>query len=74
VLMPVYNESETLQAIISRVLAAPVDLDIDIDNVCVDDDSADNSLNLLNELASADPGNLAMKRSMPGTIRSMRIR
>ncbi len=52
VLMPVYNESRTLRTIVTRVLASPVDLDIEL--VCVDDYSSDNSLEILRELAAAD--------------------
>lgn len=53
VLMPVYNESRTLRTIVKRVLESPVDMDIEL--VCVDDASSDNSLAILNELAAADP-------------------
>lgn len=50
--MPVYNESRTLRTIVERVLASPVDADIEL--VCVDDCSTDNSLDILNELAAKD--------------------
>jgi glycosyltransferase involved in cell wall biosynthesis len=52
VLMPVYNESRTLRTIVRRVLDAPVDLEIEI--VAVDDESSDDSLAILEELAAAD--------------------
>lgn len=52
VLMPVYNESRTLRTIVERVLKAPVDLEIEL--VCVDDHSSDDSLQILNELAGQD--------------------
>ncbi len=52
VLMPVYNESRTLRTIVQRVLDAPVDLEIEL--VCVDDCSKDNSLSILRELEAAD--------------------
>jgi glycosyltransferase involved in cell wall biosynthesis len=52
VLMPVYNESRTLRSIVERVLAAPVDVDLEI--VCVDDCSTDRSLEILRELAARD--------------------
>ena len=52
VLMPVYNESRTLRTIVQRVLASPVDCEIEL--VCVDDCSRDNSLEILRELAAHD--------------------
>jgi len=53
VLMPVYNEARTLRTIVERVLASPVDCDIQL--VCVDDCSQDNSLQILEELAANEP-------------------
>lgn len=53
VLMPVYNEARTLRTIIDRVLAAPVDLELEL--VAVDDCSSDASLSILRELAAGDP-------------------
>jgi len=52
VLMPVYNEARTLRTIVQRVLASPVDCEIEL--VCVDDCSGDNSLEILRELATHD--------------------
>ena len=52
VLMPVYNEARTLRTIVGRVLEAPIDLEIEL--ICVDDCSNDNSLAILHELAAAD--------------------
>jgi glycosyltransferase involved in cell wall biosynthesis len=51
--MPVYNEARTLRTIVQRVLASPVDCDIEL--VCVDDCSRDNSLEILRELAADEP-------------------
>jgi glycosyltransferase involved in cell wall biosynthesis len=51
--MPVYNESRTLRTIVERVLTSPVETQIEL--VCVDDCSRDNSLEILQELAAADP-------------------
>ena len=53
VLMPVFNEARTLDAIVERVLSAPVDMEIEL--VCVDDCSTDDSLSVLNHLAESDP-------------------
>jgi glycosyltransferase involved in cell wall biosynthesis len=52
VLMPVYNESRTLRTIVGKVLAAPVEMEIEL--LCVDDCSSDNSLAILQELAAED--------------------
>jgi glycosyltransferase involved in cell wall biosynthesis len=53
VLMPVYNESRTLRTIVAKVLDSPVDAEIEL--VCVDDCSKDDSLAILNELAASNP-------------------
>ncbi|MDX1429278.1 MAG: glycosyltransferase, partial [Rhodothermales bacterium] len=53
VLMPVFNESRTLRTIVGRVMAAPVEADLEL--VCVDDYSTDDSLSILRELAEEDP-------------------
>lgn len=52
VLMPVFNEARTLRTIVSRVLASPVEMDLEL--VCVDDGSTDDSLNILQQLAEGD--------------------
>jgi glycosyltransferase involved in cell wall biosynthesis/phospholipid N-methyltransferase len=52
VLMPVYNESRTLRAIVRRVLDSPVDADIEL--IAVDDASTDRSYEILCELAASD--------------------
>lgn len=53
VLMPVFNESRTLRTIVARVLDSPVDCEIEL--VCVDDCSRDNSLEILTDLSERDP-------------------
>ena len=53
VLMPVYNEARTLRTIVSRVLASPVKLPIEL--ICIDDGSRDRSVEILETLAAADP-------------------
>ncbi len=53
VLMPVFNESRTLRTIVARVLDAPVECEIEL--ICVDDCSKDDSLVILRELAADDP-------------------
>jgi glycosyltransferase involved in cell wall biosynthesis/phospholipid N-methyltransferase len=52
VLMPIYNERWTLSRIVSRVLASPVSLELEL--VAVDDGSTDGSRELLQKLAAKD--------------------
>ena len=52
VLVPVYNESRTLETIADRILCSPVDLDLEV--VMVDDGSADESWEIMQRLADAD--------------------
>ncbi len=51
VVMPVYNERETLRAVVERVLAVPLELEL----ICVDDGSRDGSREILAELQSQYP-------------------
>jgi glycosyltransferase involved in cell wall biosynthesis len=53
VLMPIYNESRTLRTIIGRVLLSPSPLPVEL--ICVDDASRDQSWEILQQLAAADP-------------------
>jgi len=46
VVMPVYNERRTLQAVVERVLTVPLDMEL----ICVDDGSGDGSREILSEL------------------------
>ena len=48
VIMPVYNESSTLCAVVERVLAVPQEIEL----ICVDDGSRDGSREILAELQS----------------------
>jgi glycosyltransferase involved in cell wall biosynthesis len=50
VVMPVYNERATLAAVIERVLAVPLDIEL----ICVDDGSKDGSRQILSDMASRD--------------------
>lgn len=52
ILVPIYNESGTLESAIARVLAAPISLAVEL--VCVDDGSTDGSWEILSRLAAAD--------------------
>lgn len=54
VVMPVYNEKNTLLEIIRRVLAAPLDIDREL--ILVDDCSRDGTLDLYPQLDRAFPG------------------
>jgi glycosyltransferase involved in cell wall biosynthesis len=77
VLMPVYNEARTLRTIVHRVLASPVDCDIEL--VCVDDCSTDSSFEILRELAAVDsrivviaqPVNMGKGRAIRTAIEAM---
>ena len=46
VVMPIYNERQTLRPVVERVLAAPLELEL----ICVDDGSTDGSRDILAEL------------------------
>jgi glycosyltransferase involved in cell wall biosynthesis len=51
VVMPVYNEQSTLQEVTARVLAVPLDIEL----ICVDDGSTDDSRAILAKLQSSHP-------------------
>ena len=51
VVMPVYNECDTLEQVMSKVLSVPLDLEV----ICVDDGSEDGSREILARLQSERP-------------------
>jgi glycosyltransferase involved in cell wall biosynthesis len=51
VVMPIYNERATLSAMVERVLAAPITIEL----LCVDDGSSDGSREILIELEKQHP-------------------
>src|SRR3977135_4507947 len=51
VVMPVYNERNTLREVISRVLAVPLEIEL----LCVDDGSSEGSREILAELEASHP-------------------
>jgi len=57
VVMPVYNEQATLREVIAKVLAVPLGIEngAEIELICVDDGSSDNSRQILAELQAAHP-------------------
>lgn len=75
--MPVYNEARTLRAIVQRVLESPVEAEIEL--ICVDDGSSDDSLGILRELAREDaritviaqPENMGKGRAIRTAIGAM---
>src|SRR5437879_13087859 len=46
VVMPIYNERNTLRSVIQRVLSVPLDIEL----LCVDDGSSDGSTEIMSEL------------------------
>ena len=75
--MPVYNEARTLRTIIDRVLDSPVGLEIEL--VCVDDCSSDDSLQILRQLEAnetrikviAQPVNMGKGKAIRTAIEAM---
>ena len=51
VVMPVYNEGQTLREAVERVLASPLEIEL----ICIDDGSNDGSADILRELEGAYP-------------------
>lgn len=51
VVMPVYNERDTLREVVLKVLAVPIEIEL----ICVDDGSRDGSREILAELQSEHP-------------------
>src|SRR6202011_1300058 len=51
VVMPVYNERNTLREVGARVLSVPLDIEL----ICVDDGSQDGSREILSELGERYP-------------------
>jgi glycosyltransferase involved in cell wall biosynthesis len=65
ILMPVYNEEESLRASVLRALEAPLPAGMRSEIVAVDDGSTDGSLEILAELAAANPERIrAFKHSV----------
>ncbi len=59
--MPVYNEKDTIEEIVEKVLAADVPLDVHL--VVTDDASTDGSDKILEEIAGRNPGKIFLERS-----------
>ena len=51
VVMPIYNERATLRAVIERILAVPLEIDL----LCIDDGSTDGSVEILRECEARYP-------------------
>lgn len=61
VCMPVYNERNTIEEIVEKVLAVDVPLDIHL--VITDDASTDGSDKILEEIAGRNPGKIFLERN-----------
>jgi glycosyltransferase involved in cell wall biosynthesis len=62
VLIPVYNEEETVGVLIDRVIAAPLPGGVGIEIVAVDDGSADNSVAVIEDKSARYPGVIRLIR------------
>jgi glycosyltransferase involved in cell wall biosynthesis len=51
VIIPVYNERNTLRTVVDRVLSVPLDMEL----ICVDDGSSDGSREILSEMQGRHP-------------------
>lgn len=63
--MPVYNERDTIEEIVEKVLAVDVPLDIHL--VVTDDASTDGSDKILEEIAGRNPGKIFLERQPTNT-------
>src|SRR4051794_9217889 len=62
ILIPLYNEEETIRVLIDRVLSAPVPNNVRCEVVVVDDGSTDDSANIVSEIAATHSGQLQLIR------------
>jgi glycosyltransferase involved in cell wall biosynthesis len=69
VVMPVYNERDTIEEIIRRVLAVPIRLEL----IVVDDASTDGTRDILERLAGSGRFRLLLQRSNQGKGAALRI-
>ncbi|PWU04517.1 MAG: glycosyl transferase [Terriglobia bacterium] len=63
ILIPLYNEAEFIQAILQRVLAAPLPAGLAREIIVVDDASTDESAALVEEVIGQNPGVVRLIRS-----------
>ena len=55
IVIPVYNEEENLPDLVARISEAMTPSGFSFELICVDDGSRDNSVQVLNQLASQTP-------------------
>lgn len=55
IVIPCFNEEQTLKVCVERILAASHDKDVDVEILIVDDGSKDRSLEIAREIASSHP-------------------
>ena len=63
VLVPLYNEEETVAALLEKVLAAPLPEGMDVEIIVADDGSTDSSAEEVERIAEAHPGVITLLKA-----------
>ena len=72
VLIPVYNEENTVAALLESVLSAPLPAGMSLEIVAVDDASRDSSFDILREYAERYPDTIRVYRHERIKVRALR--